>query len=109
MPFVLPPEIEILDLESMPLESQIQYAMETIAALGMKANGHTVLPLREAARLYLVPNTTLRSRWNGQSNRKKSHEHQQKLLPGHEDALVAWITEMGRRGIPMQNNAVAGW
>jgi hypothetical protein len=59
MLFVLPPEIEILDLESMPLESRIQYAMETIAALGMKANGHTVLPLRKAARLYLVPNTTL--------------------------------------------------
>lgn len=109
MPFILPPEIEILDIEAMPLENRIELAMKAVARLGMKANGHTVFPLREAARLYLVPNTTLRSCWNGQTTRKKSHEHEQKLLPGHEDALVAWITEMGRRGIPMQNNAAGSY
>lgn len=101
----VPPDVESLDLDDMSTEERIEYTLDAISQQGFLKNGHTVFPLHEAARLYNIPKTTLTSRWHGGQSRKASHEHEQKLKPGHEAALVLWIIEMGRRDIPMHNTA----
>lgn len=101
------PDVSALDLESMAVEERIEYALDALVTLGVKPNGLPVYSIREASALFLVPNSTLHRRWNGGKSRQVAHKEQMKLRPGEEAALVSWIIEMGRRGIPMRNNAVA--
>lgn len=90
----------------MHIEEKIEYALDCIFEQGLRHSGHPIFPIREAARIFKVPKSTLTDRWNGGKSRKQGHEAEMKLKSGEEAALSAWIIEMGRRGIPMRNNFV---
>jgi hypothetical protein len=72
----------------------------------MKSDGQHVLSLRQAAKDYDVPRSTLTSRFNGMPTRKEAHEREQKLQPAQEKVLVEWIKVMGQRGVPLTPQAL---
>lgn len=103
-PFV---QVDPLDLENKTRAERVELAFKAIERNGYLPNGRTRYSLREAARTFDVPKTTLTERFNGRQTRARAHEHQQRLSPGAEAALVEWIIEMGRRGVPLHPTAVA--
>lgn len=100
-------QVDPLDLEKKTPEERLQLALNAIALNGFRSNGRPWLSLREAAAAFNISKTTLTARFNGRKGRHESHIHQQALSPGAEDALKAWIKEMGRRGVPLHPSAVA--
>ncbi|ODM20017.1 hypothetical protein SI65_05003 [Aspergillus cristatus] len=54
--------------------------------------------IREAARLYDVPQTTLQRRLNGSTNRAEKQVNGLKLTKEEEESLVQWILSMDQRG-----------
>ena len=48
---------------------------------------------RAAAKAYGIPASTLRDRINGVTNKRISHQNQQRLTPEQESFLVDWILE----------------
>ena len=54
--------------------------------------------IREAARLYDVPRTTLQRRLNGSTNRAEKRANGLKLTKEEEESLVQWILSMDQRG-----------
>lgn len=100
-------EVDPLDLEGKTDEERIRLALAAVTRNGFRANGRLWLSLREAANIFDVSKTTLTARYNGRTTQKKAHEHKKKITPGAEAALVDWIIEMGRRGIPLHGSAVA--
>lgn len=104
IPFV---QVDPLDLENKTRDERIDLALKAIYRNGFKPDGSPRYSLREAARTFDVQKTTLTARFNGRKTRIEAHEHERKLTPGAEAALVAWIIEMGRRGIPLHPSAVA--
>jgi len=52
------------------------------------------------AKAYNVPRTTLRRRRTGVTNRRISHEHEQRLTRRQETFLVEWILEQDSQGFP---------
>ncbi|KAH7903502.1 hypothetical protein BJ138DRAFT_968943, partial [Hygrophoropsis aurantiaca] len=87
-------------------EERIQAAIAAINASGMKPNGATVLSIRRAAQDFDVPRATLQARYNGRQSREQAHEHKQKLTTAQELVLVEWIKTMGRRGMPLNAQAI---
>jgi hypothetical protein len=100
-------QVDPLDLVSKTDEERIQLALDAIARNGFKENGRPWLSIREAARCFEVRKTTLTARFNGRKTKKEAHLHERALSFGEEDALVKWVSEMGRRGIPLHATAVA--
>lgn len=58
--------------------------------------------IREAARAYNVPNTTLQQRLRGSQPRVEIRPKTTKLSPTEELALEQWILSMDNRGLPVQ-------
>jgi len=58
--------------------------------------------IREAARLYDVPRTTLQRRLNGSTNRAEKQANGLKLTKEEEESLVKWILSMDQRGAAPQ-------
>ena len=54
--------------------------------------------IREAARLYDVPRTTLQRRLNGSTNRAEKQANGLKLTKEEEESLVQWILSMDQCG-----------
>jgi hypothetical protein len=54
--------------------------------------------IREAARRFQVPNTTLQRRIDGQQFRKDTRANSHKLTPEEEQSLLQWILSMDIRG-----------
>lgn len=54
--------------------------------------------IRQAARLYDVPYTTLHNRLHGSINRTEQRANGHKLTITEEDTLVQWISSMDKRG-----------
>ena len=54
--------------------------------------------IREAARLYDVPRTTLQRRLNGSTNRAEKQANGLKLTKEEEESLVQWILSMDQHG-----------
>jgi hypothetical protein len=54
--------------------------------------------IREAAKAYNVPRSTLASRQNGILPRNAAHEQQQRLTPAQEEFLTDWILEQDLQG-----------
>jgi len=54
--------------------------------------------IREAARLYNVPRTTLQRQLNGDIFRIEQRANNYKLKQNKEESLVQWILSMDRRG-----------
>jgi len=52
--------------------------------------------IREAARLYNIPRTTLRDRLKGRSYRAEQRANGHKLTQNEEESLVQWIISMDR-------------
>jgi hypothetical protein len=100
-------QVDPLDLEGKTDEQRIQLALDAVAKNGFKANGRPWLSLREAATCFNVGKTTLTARFNGRKTKKEAHVHEKTLSFAAEAALVEWIAEMGRRGIPLHASAVA--
>lgn len=100
-------QVDPLDLENKTSEERIIMALEAIERNGYKPDGKPWLALREAARIFSVSKTTLTARFNGRKTCVDAHAHERRLDKGSEDALVAWIIEMGRRGVPLHPSAVA--
>ena len=54
--------------------------------------------IREAARVYNVPRTTLQRRLNGHTFRPEQRANSHKLTPNEEESLVRWILSLDQRG-----------
>jgi Tc5 transposase DNA-binding domain/helix-turn-helix, Psq domain len=100
-------EVDALDLEEATPEQRIQMAIQAIERNGLRENGRPVLSIREAATTFKVPKSTLEARLKGRKTRMEAHESEKKLSKAAEDALVDWVKEMGRRGVPLSNSAAA--
>lgn len=100
-------QVDPLDLENKTEEGRIQLAIEAIGRNGFTPSGKLWLPLREAARAFEVKRATLTARFNGRKTRKEAHESEKALSFAEERALVDWIKEHARRGIPLHASAVA--
>lgn len=100
-------QVDPLDIEAKSDEERIQLALNAIVINGYRTNGKPWLSLREAATAFRVSKTTLTARFNGRKTRTEAHLAQQALSAGAEAALVEWIKEMARRGIPLHASAVA--
>jgi hypothetical protein len=67
--------------------------------LAIKAFQNDEIPsIREAARVFEVPNTTLKRRIDGQQFRKDTRANSHKLTPEEEQSLLQWILSMDLRG-----------
>ena len=89
------------------MDERCALAIAAIARNGFKPSGRTWLSLCEVAKAYEVPYQRVTARFNGWQTRKEAHAHQSHLTPAAEEALVDWIQEMGRRGIPLHPSTVA--
>jgi hypothetical protein len=98
---------QMLDLDTLDQEERITLAIKAIKDQGFRPNGNPYLSFRRAAQDFQVPSSTLNDRFHGIQDRKESHSSQRRLSIAHEEILVAWIVEMGRRGVPLQARAVA--
>ena len=74
-------------------EIQIELAIEAIRT-------KEVASIRAAQRAYGIPESTLRARLNGSTNRRAAHEHEKRLAKGQEEFLVEWILEQEAQGFP---------
>jgi hypothetical protein len=100
-------DVDPLDLEERTAEQRIQLAIQAIERNGVGENGKPLLSIREAARAFQVRKSTLAARLKGRKTRKDAHQGEKKLNDAAEEALVAWIKEMGRRGVPLHASTVA--
>ena len=60
------------------------------------------LSLRAAAKLYNVPETTLRHRRNGMPTRRDSPANSKKLTQSKEEAIVKYILDLVKRAFPLR-------
>jgi hypothetical protein len=97
------------DIHSKTVKERIQLALKAIDSYGLQPNGQPEFSLREAAKAYLLSKSTLTGRCHGGKTQAEAHEKEQKLTPGQEMALVEWIKEMGRRGVPLDGPAVMSY
>lgn len=97
------------DLANMTKGQCMELAFSALVASGTKPDGKPNLSIRNTARLYEVPPSTLTDRWNGTPTRKEGHAHEQLLTPAQEEVLVEWIKVMGRRGIPLTATTITDY
>ena len=57
-----------------------------------------IAAIREAARQYNVPESTLRTRLRGTTNRAETRANNHKLTKTEEESLIQWILSMDQRG-----------
>jgi hypothetical protein len=62
--------------------------------------------IREAARIFEVPETSLRRRLNGSTNRAETRANGHKLTQIEEESLQKWILSMDSRGAPPRPSSV---
>ncbi|KAH0174500.1 hypothetical protein KCU67_g732, partial [Aureobasidium melanogenum] len=74
-------------------EAQIEQALEAIRT-------NTVKSIREAQRAYGIPESTLRARLSGTTNRRMAHQYRKSLSIRQEEFLVEWILEQEAQGFP---------
>jgi hypothetical protein len=83
--------VDDLDLTKMSNEERISAAMKAIEAAGTDKEGNSILSVRQAARSFQVPRTTLASRINGVCTLSEAHKHLKVLSDAQEDVLVTWL------------------
>lgn len=98
---------ELLDLENEPQEERIRLAVEAVLASIPHPGAKPALSLRQAAKAYAVPRSTLTDRYNGVQTRQDTHEKQQNLTRSQEQLLVEWAKVQGRRGVPISPTTLA--
>ncbi|ODM17099.1 hypothetical protein SI65_07498 [Aspergillus cristatus] len=83
----------------MPPKSRNSIEQEGRIILAMSAlQKKEITNIREAARLYNIPRTTLRDRLKGSSYRAEQRANGHKLTQNEEESLVQWIFSMDQRG-----------
>lgn len=100
-------QVDPLDIEGKSEEERVQLALEAVRRNGFRPNGRPWLSLREAASAFNVGKTKLTARFNGRKTKIDAHQHEKALTFAQESALVDWVKEMGRRGVPLHLSAVA--
>ena len=93
-------------LANLTQEVRIRLAIDAVRASGTRSDGQHMLSLRQAAKDFDVPRSTLTGQFNGTHTRKEAHEREQKLQPAQEEVLVKWIKVMGQRGVPLTPGAL---
>lgn len=83
----------------MDREANIQLAIEAL-------RGRSDLGVREAAYMFNIPRTTLRSRLAGSQSRQKANEIYQRLTPAEEAAVVKAVLQMSVWGWPLTIKAL---
>ena len=58
------------------------------------------LSRRQAARIYKVPEITLRSKINGRTSRDDSCHGRQKLTESEENAIIQYVLDLDEQGFP---------
>ena len=89
----MPPKQRQISRNSIEKEERLLLA---ISALENKQ----IRNIREAARAYNVPRTTLQRRLNGHTSRSETRANSHKLTQNEEESLVQWILSLDRRGAP---------
>ncbi|GMG14126.1 unnamed protein product [Aspergillus oryzae] len=83
----------------MPKLSKSQVEQEGRLLLAIEAlNNQKICSIREAARVYNVPRSTLTDRMNGRHFNKEKRANSHKLTQNEEDSLVRWILSLDQRG-----------
>ncbi|KAL3703426.1 hypothetical protein TMatcc_010615 [Talaromyces marneffei ATCC 18224] len=89
----MPPIRKNDPLQSAQIEGKIELAISDLK------NGR-IRSIREAARIYTVPRTTLQDRMNGMQYRQITRANHHKLTQSEEDSLVKWVLDLDKRGLP---------
>ncbi len=79
-------------------EERIELAQEAWLAAGGK--GNKTLSMTKAAWQHGISKSTLVDRINGATSRSIAHEDDQRLTPGEEAALLAWVLRLQAWGWP---------
>jgi hypothetical protein len=77
----------------MEREGRISLAVKVIQ------NGQ-IKSVREAARVFEVPQSTLQDHLNGVKFRKETRANSHKLTPIEEESLIKWILSLDQYGAP---------
>ncbi|KAI4732336.1 hypothetical protein E4T50_17082 [Aureobasidium sp. EXF-12298] len=72
-------------------EQQIQLALGDLRTGGLTS-------IRAAGAAYRIPESTLRARLNGTTNRRTAHQHRKRLSVLQEKFLIDWILEQETQG-----------
>ena len=104
-------------------EERMQLALAAIQGSGTKANGDPNYSVRQAAKDFNIPRTSISRRLKGTllhcyvfvllsfceggKTRQEAHVNEQLLTAAQEEILVKWIKVQGRRGIPLTYATVA--
>lgn len=73
-------------------DNMIQFAVEALENREFNS-------VAAAARAFNVPRSTLRDRIDGRTNRRESHQHEQRLTARQEEMLANWIIEQDFQGL----------
>ena len=87
----MPPKVRTNSKDSIEQEGRILLAVSALK----KKEIHTI---REAARIYHVPYTTLQRRLNGHTFWAEARANNHKMTQNEEESLIQWILSMDRRG-----------
>jgi hypothetical protein len=87
----MPPKARINSKNSVEQEGRIILAISALKK-------QEIRNVREAARVYNVPRTTLQRRLNGQSFRAETRANGHKMTQNEEESLIRWILSMDQRG-----------
>lgn len=82
-------------------EQRILLAIEGIYEGGFSNKGEPLYSIRQAARDFDVPFSTLQGRFRGRKSKTEAHEHQRLFTTAEEQSMIDWIKTLGTRGIPM--------
>ncbi|KMP01593.1 hypothetical protein CIRG_01732 [Coccidioides immitis RMSCC 2394] len=78
---------------SVEIEGRLELAINAIKK-------QEIASIREAARLYGVPRTTLQDRFRGRPSRVNLRANLTKFTKAEEDQLVQWILDLDKRALP---------
>jgi hypothetical protein len=95
----MPPIRKKDPLESAHTEGRIELAISDLK------NGR-IRSIREAARIYTVPRTTLQDRLHGVQYQRAIRANNHKLTQFEEESLVKWVLDLDRRGFPPRHSLV---
>nr|XP_003188798.1 hypothetical protein ANI_1_1432084 [Aspergillus niger CBS 513.88] len=96
---ITPPKMPKSSKELVEQEGRLCLAVESIQ------KGHTK-SIREAARVFQVPRSTLQDRLNGLKFRKDTRANSHKLTSIEEESLEKWIISLDQRGAPPKHSQV---
>lgn len=87
----MPPNRSRLSRDSIEQEGRLLLAIQAIKK-------EEISTIRDAARRFNVPRSTLADRINGHQNRSERRANNHKLTQINEDSLKQWILSMDERG-----------